>query len=105
MTAATPNRARPLLPLALLLGLIVVGGDQIFAIFDLRRATAELEKVALDQTRQLAQVQKIESQLDALASGTARLADAGNPNARRIVQSLQASGVAINAQAKPIQPQ
>jgi hypothetical protein len=101
MTTAAPVQARSLLPWALLLALTVVAGDQLFAILDLRRATAELEKVELDQTRQLEQVQRIETQLDALASGTARLADGGNTNARRIVQSLQASGVAINAQPKP----
>lgn len=100
MTAAAPVRSRPLLAWALLFGLIVVGGDQIFAVLELRRASAELGKVELDQTRQLAQAQQIEAQLDTLASGTARLAEGGNPNARRIVQSLQASGVAINARAK-----
>lgn len=42
---------------------------------------------------------KIRASLDTLASATARLATAGNPNARAIVEQLRSRGITINAPA------
>lgn len=43
--------------------------------------------------------QKMRSQLDAIAAGTARLAQQGNPNAGQIVNALRARGITINPNA------
>jgi hypothetical protein len=40
--------------------------------------------------------QKMRAQLDALAAGTARLAEKGNTNALSIVASLRTQGISIN---------
>jgi hypothetical protein len=42
---------------------------------------------------------KIRASLDTLASATARLAAAGNPGARAIVEQLRGRGITINAPA------
>jgi cell division protein FtsL len=43
--------------------------------------------------------QKMRGQLDAIAAGTQRLANAGNPNAAQIVNALRARGITINPNA------
>ena len=45
--------------------------------------------------------QKLRSQLDALAAGTARLAQQGNANAQQLVNALRAQGITINPDAAP----
>jgi len=45
--------------------------------------------------------QKMRAQLDAIAAGTQRLADAGNPNAQAIVNALRQRGITINPEVKP----
>ena len=49
--------------------------------------------------------QKMQAQLDALAAGTARLAQQGNPNATQIVNALRARGITINPDAQKGSPQ
>jgi hypothetical protein len=48
--------------------------------------------------------QKMRGQLDAIAAGTQRLANAGNPNAGQIVNALRARGITINPNAASQQP-
>lgn len=88
--------ARRLWPLALLLGLMTVLADQVADIVRLTGVRTELRQAHDAQVAQLEQAGRIETQLDALAAGTARLAREGNPNAAAIVASLQAQGVTIN---------
>ena len=45
--------------------------------------------------------QKLRGQMDAIAAGTARLAQAGNPNAQQVVNALAARGITINPNATP----
>ena len=41
---------------------------------------------------------KLRASLDAMATGTAKLADAGNNNARTIVEELRKRGITINSE-------
>ncbi len=43
--------------------------------------------------------QKMRTQLDAIATGTQKLADGGNPNAGEIVAGLRARGITIRPEA------
>lgn len=47
---------------------------------------------------------KLRGSLDALAADTQRMADAGNPNARLLVEELRKRGVTINPAATPATP-
>lgn len=51
---------------------------------------------ALQQQIMIERSQKIETQLEALATGTQALAASGNPNAQKIVGILQQNGININ---------
>ena len=81
---------------ALLIGLATLTADQVMSIADLRRTSAQLTTAIEAQAQPLLQARRIEAQLDALASGSARLAEDGNANARAIVARLKASGVSID---------
>ena len=63
----------------------------------LRHGHAELDANLASQSASLASGTRVERQLDALAKGTRALAQAGNPNAQRIVAILRDRGVSINA--------
>jgi hypothetical protein len=68
----------------------------------LHRQAAE-EKTALEsqhsaQEAQLAEATKLRQQANAIAQGTAQLAEAGDPNARAIIDYLRSQGVAVNPQ-------
>jgi len=71
---------------------VVLGSN----VAQLRTAHAALETVVAEQRVALAKAARVETQLDALAKGTQRLASAGNPGAAKIVAILQANGVRIN---------
>ena len=47
---------------------------------------------------------KLRAYLDTLAADTQRLADAGNPNARALVDELKKRGVTINPASTPAAP-
>ncbi len=95
MEGAGPSTRR-LWPLALLLGLVTLLADQVADIVRLIGVRAELQQAHEAQAVQLEQASRIETQLDALAASTARLAREGNQNAATIVASLRAQGVSIN---------
>jgi predicted AAA+ superfamily ATPase len=83
-------------PLALVLvaaALVASSGFQTWSLIEERGALA---KVKEQQTAPLENVAKIEKQLDALAGGTATMAEGGNANARAIVAEFQARGVTIS---------
>ncbi len=85
---------------ALLLGLATLAADQVWSIMNLRRTSAELATAISAQEGPLLQARRIETQLDALATGTFKLAQAGNRNAQAIVADLQAKGVSIDPEAR-----
>lgn len=93
-SSARDTGASPFVPL-LLLALAVVGS---FAF-----ATSQLiaERNRLDQTLAAQQASvdasgRVRVAMDSLATQTRRLADAGNPNARAIVDQLARLGITIN---------
>ncbi len=68
-------------------------------IIDQRRVNGELEKALSAQQMTLEGNKKVEVQLDGLAKGLQKLAQGGNPNAQRIVETLRQNGVNINDNA------
>lgn len=94
-----PAERSPFLPLLLIgIGLLLWSGATLLQLVNDRSAV----KTALDnQSQTHASAQKLRVQLDAIAAGTQRLADAGNANARLIVEELRKRGVTINPDATP----
>lgn len=80
-------------PLAALALCAVLGST----IADLYRAREGLARARVEQEQALEVAPRVERQLDALATGTRRLAEEGNPNARRVLGVLRANGVNVNA--------
>ncbi len=58
-----------------------------------------LSTLRTNQTGIYANAQKMRAQLEAIASDTARLAQAGNPHAAQMVNALRARGITINPNA------
>ncbi len=85
-----------LLALAVILSLAVQG---VYLILE-RQQLAGASTSLVPQEQAAA---KVRASLEALATSTAKLATAGNPNARAIVDQLRSRGVTINppATAKP----
>jgi hypothetical protein len=92
--------ATPFVPL-----LLLVTGLLIWAIAQMLQLTSErstLQTLLTNQAQPYAASQKLRTQLDAIASGTQRLADGGNANARLVVEELRKRGITINPQAQPV---
>ncbi len=85
------------LPVAVLIGLSAFTADQIASILGLRAALATSAQERAAQTKPLESAQRIERQLDALASGTVGLASGGDPVAQRIASAMQASGIELRS--------
>ncbi len=80
-------------PLILIsLTLLVMALSHTFQLMQERRT---LQNLIGDQDGAVAESRKIRQQLDSIASGTAKLAAQGNPNARQIVQQLEQRGIRI----------
>ena len=58
----------------------------------------QLGQLRLGQDPTVDAASKLRASLDAVASGTAKLADAGNSNARTIVEELRKRGITINSE-------
>lgn len=72
-------------------------GFQTAQLIQERSRLAALHK---NQEPTVLTAQQMRGQLDALAAGTKRLADAGHPHAIQIVQELARRGVTINPDAQ-----
>lgn len=98
-----PNNQRvasPFVPLLLLMiGLLIWAGAQMFQMFS---EHSTLKTLLSNQAAPYAASQKLRGQLDAIASGTQRLSDQGNKNARLVVEELRKRGITINAAAEPV---
>lgn len=82
--------------LILMLGMVAWSG------FQLQHLTTEADALATARAGQEAQVQqaaKVRQALEAVAQETRKLADAGNANAKVVVEELRKRGVTINAAA------
>lgn len=89
-----------------LLGFGVFQFTQILADRDgLYKAKEQIQKNIEQADKVLADNQKMLDQLNSIAIGTQRLADAGNQNAKEIVAQLTRLGIKINPNFKPGQEQ
>ena len=89
-----------------LLGFSIFQFTQIFADRDnIHKMQDQVKKSVEQADKVLADNQKMLDQLNAIAIGTQRLADAGNANAKEIVQQLNRLGIKINPNFKPGQEQ
>lgn len=87
---------------AALLGFTVFQFTQIFVDRENIHMMQEQVKKNIEQAdKVLADNQKMLDQLNAIAIGTQRLADAGNANAKEIVVQLNRLGIKINPNFKP----
>ena len=67
-----------------------------FQAVQLRGERTAMNELMTNQDKQIEDARKLRDSLDAIARGTAKLADAGNPNARLIVDELKRRGITIN---------
>lgn len=91
---ATPSTLSAFLPV-LILGLVLLAwfGFQAVQLHAERDAVRE---VAASQEKTVQDSKKLRDSLDAIARGTAQLADGGNPNARLIIDELKRRGITIS---------
>ncbi len=87
----------PFVPL--LLGGLALLGWLGFQTQQLVNERAALAGVHASQQLTVDNAGKLRGSLDALAADTQRIADAGNPNARLLVEELRKRGITINAAA------
>lgn len=79
----------------LILGLVLAAWFG-FQATQLRAERDAMRELMAGQDKQLQESKKLRDSLDAIARGTARLADSGNANARLVVDELKKRGVTIN---------
>jgi hypothetical protein len=93
------NRSGIFLPLLLILITLVLWFG--FQTAQLVKERGNLKTLQANQEKMLNNAQKMRAQLDAIAAGTARLAQQGNANAAQVVNALKAKGISINPNATP----
>ena len=71
----------------------------VFQTSQLIRERDALEAMAESQTQSHDQAQKVIAQLDTIAQNTLKLAEAGNANAKALIDQLAAQGVSITPNA------
>lgn len=92
------ERRSPFLPLLILMGSIAVWTG--FQSYHLTTERSGLAALRANQDGQVQQAQRVRQSLDQLATETQKLADAGNANARVVVEELRKRGVTINRPAQ-----
>ncbi|HYP68296.1 MAG TPA: hypothetical protein VEP67_08580 [Thiobacillaceae bacterium] len=92
-------RASLFLPLLLILTTLVLWFG--FQTYQLVKERSNLKTLQVNQETMFTNAQKMRAQLDAIAAGTARLAQQGNANAAQVVNALKARGISINPNATP----
>jgi hypothetical protein len=99
MNDLSRRNATPFVPLLLvIIGLLIGSVTQVYQLFSER---STLQTLLANQAVPYAASQKLRTQFDAIATGTQRLSDEGNPNARRVVEELRKRGITINAASAP----
>lgn len=76
----------------------------VFQAVQLHEENKSLQSLKASQEPQVQQAQRVRQTLDVLASETKRLADAGNPNARLVIDELGKRGITVNPAASPAPP-
>jgi hypothetical protein len=87
------------LPLAVTISALLV--YFAFQTFQLVRERSMLSELKVNLETPLQESQKVRSQLEALLTKTAELANQGNPAAKTVVEELQKRGVPIGAESQP----
>jgi hypothetical protein len=90
----TGNERNPFLPLLIILITLTLWFG--FQTYQLQQERKSLSVLAANQEPLYKNSQKLRNQLDALASGTSRLAQQGNANAQQIVSALAQRGITIH---------
>ncbi len=67
-----------------------------FQAAQLRNERDAMRELMTNQDKQMQESKKLRDSLDAIARGTAQLADAGNANARLVIDELKKRGVTVN---------
>ena len=79
-----------------------------FQTVQLLKEKDNLAAMRVNQAKLYENAQKMRAQLDALAAETAKLANAGNPNAQQLINALKARGISIDPSkaqaAAPVAP-
>lgn len=101
---ASEHKRSVLVPLAVgLLAMLIWAG---FQTSQLVRERGNLKQVYASQETPLQTAQKMRTQMDVIASGTAKLAGQGNASAKVMMQALAARGITIDIDAHtPAPPQ
>ncbi len=94
---ASENNRSVFIPLAI--GLVAVLVWIGFQTIQLAREHINLRQVYGSQESPLQTAQKMRTQMDAIASGTAKLAAKGNADAKMIMDALSARGITIDPDA------
>ncbi len=79
----------------LILGLVMAAWFG-FQALQLRAERDAMRDLMTSQDKQVQESKKLRDSLDAIARGTAQLAEAGNASARLVVEELKKRGVTIN---------
>lgn len=87
----------PFLPMLLLAAALVLWFG--FQTYQLATERQQLATLRTSQEPQVAAAGKLRASLDTVATATAQLADAGNVNARAIVEELRKRGITIKPAA------
>jgi hypothetical protein len=98
----TPKPKSPFVPL-LLLGIAVVV-SMLYETVQLLGERVALAELKISQIQPLKDSQKLRAALGSFASRTQRLADAGDPSARLLVDELRKRGITIDPDAAPPPP-
>jgi hypothetical protein len=93
------SRSGFFLPMLLVMITLVVWFG--FQTYQLAIERGNLKTLQANQDVMFNNAQKMRAQLDAIAAGTARLAQQGNVNAAQVVNALRAKGITINPNATP----
>lgn len=102
LTAANAANRSVFVPFLVLAAAFVIWTG--FQSANLMREHDGLTTAHQGQTTQLAEAAKLRASLDSVASETRKLADAGNPDAKLIVDELKKRGVTIAATPQAQQP-
>lgn len=97
--AQMDNRSGIFLPLLLILITLVLWFG--FQTYQMVKEGGNLKTLQANQETMFTNAQKMRAQLDAIAAGTAHLAQQGNANAAQVVNALKAKGISINPNATP----
>lgn len=101
-TAAQPAARNPFIPLVLVA--LTLAGSLALQSAQLLMDRDSLQSAHASQQQTVDKAGKLRASLDALAADTQRMADAGNANARVLVEELRKRGVTINAAATAPRP-